>query len=118
MDIYFDNVGGEISDAVLANINKYARLPVCGAISLYNETKAPLGPRLQPILLTKSATMRGFIVSDFADKFAATVKHLTIWLNEGNLAYSETILEGFGAIPAAFIDLFEGKNEGKMIVKV
>ncbi len=118
VDIYFDNVGGVISDAVLANINKYARLPVCGAISLYNENKLPIGPRLQPLLLTKSATMRGFIVSDFADKFAIAVKQLTIWLNEGNITYTETIIEGFDSIPAAFIDLFDGKNEGKMIVKV
>ncbi len=118
VDIYFDNVGGEISDAVLANINKHARLPVCGAISLYNETKNSLGPRLQPIILTKSATMRGFIVSDFFEKFPAATKQLTIWLKENNITFSETIVEGFDNIPQAFIDLFEGKNEGKMIVKI
>lgn len=118
VDIYFDNVGGEISDAVLANINKYARLPVCGAISLYNETTMPDGPRLQPIILTKSATMQGFIVSDFAAKFPDAIKQLSIWLKEGKLAYSETIVNGFENIPQAFLDLFEGKNEGKMIVKI
>jgi hypothetical protein len=118
VDIYFDNVGGEISDAVLANINKYARLPVCGAISLYNETKAPVGPRLQPIILTKSATMRGFIVSDFSEKFPEAIQVLAHWLKGGKLTYTETIVEGFDRIPQAFIDLFEGKNEGKMIVKV
>jgi hypothetical protein len=118
VDIYFDNVGGEISDAVLANINKYARLPVCGAISLYNNTKPAIGPRLQPILLTKSATMRGFIVSDFSEKFPAAIKQLSKWLKEGHITYIETIVEGFDNIPQAFIDLFEGKNEGKMIVKV
>jgi hypothetical protein len=118
VDIYFDNVGGEISDAVLANINKYARLPVCGAISLYNETTMPVGPRLQPILLTKSATMRGFIVGDFSEKFPLAIKQLATWLKQGKLTYSETVIYGFRNILQAFIDLFEGKNEGKMIVKV
>jgi NADPH-dependent curcumin reductase CurA len=76
VDIYFDNVGGEISDSVLANINKYARLPVCSAISLYNKTEVQFGPRLQPIILAKSATMRGFIIADFAEKFQAANKQL------------------------------------------
>ncbi len=118
VDIYFDNVGGEISDAVLANINKHARLPVCGAISLYNETTMPVGPRLQPLILTKSATMRGFIVSDFYEKFPLAIKQLATWLKQGKLTYSETIIYGFHNIPQAFIDLFDGKNKGKMIVKV
>jgi NADPH-dependent curcumin reductase CurA len=118
VDIYFDNVGGAISDAVLANINKFARLPVCGAISLYNDTTAALGPRLQPIILTKSATMRGFIVGDFAAQFPEAREQLAHWLRDKKLKYSETIVEGFDAIPQAFIDLFEGRNEGKMIVKV
>ena len=118
VDIYFDNVGGEISDAVLANINKHARLPVCGAISLYNNTTVAVGPRLQPIILTKSATMTGFIVGDFSAKFPAAMKQLTTWLKEGKLTYAETIVDGFDNIPQAFIDLFSGKNEGKMIVKV
>jgi NADPH-dependent curcumin reductase CurA len=87
-------VGGEISDAVLSNINKYARLPVCGAISQYNDTKIPSGPRLQPILLTKSATMRGFIVRDFSAKFPAANKQLAAWLKEGKLTYAETIVTG------------------------
>ena len=118
VDIYFDNVGGEISDDVLANINKHARLPVCGAISLYNNTTAAVGPRLQPILLTKSATMRGFIVGDFSAKFPAAMKQLAMWFKEGQLTYSETVVEGFSNIPQAFIDLFEGKNNGKMVVKI
>ncbi|HPN67928.1 MAG TPA: NADP-dependent oxidoreductase [Saprospiraceae bacterium] len=118
VDIYFDNVGGEISDAVLANINTYARLPVCGAISLYNVTEIQMGPRLQPILLTKSATMRGFIISDFAEKFPEAIKQLTAWLKDDKIAFSETIVKGFDNIPQAFIDLFDGKNKGKMIVEI
>jgi NADPH:quinone reductase len=118
VDVYFDNVGGEISDAVLANINKYARLPVCGTISHYNDTKVPEGPRIQPILLTKSATMKGFIVGDYSAKFPAAINQLAIWLKEGKLTYAETIVYGFDNIPQAFLDLFEGKNKGKMIVKI
>ncbi|WP_316779151.1 NADP-dependent oxidoreductase [Pedobacter antarcticus] len=118
VDIYFDNVGGEISDAVLASINKFGRVPVCGAISLYNNTEVSVGPRVQPILVKNSALMQGFIVSNFADKFPEAIKPLTAWLKEGKLNYTETIVEGFDQIPQAFIDLFEGKNEGKMIVKV
>jgi NADPH-dependent curcumin reductase CurA len=118
VDIYFDNVGGEISDAVLANINKYARLPVCGAISLYNETEVQLGPRSQPLILTKSATMRGFIIGDLSDKFPAATKQLTAWLKDEKITSTETIVEGFDNIPQAFLDLFEGKNKGKMIVKI
>lgn len=118
VDIYFDNVGGEISDAVLANINKHARIIVCGAISLYNETKAPVGPRIQPIILTKSASMTGFIVSDFSEKFPTAANMLATWLKDGKLKYAETIVEGFENIPQAFLDLFEGKNNGKMIVRI
>jgi len=116
VDIYFDNVGGEISDVVLANINKHARLPVCGQISLYNSTEVSLGPRLQTILLTKSATMKGYIISDFSDKFSAATAQLTSWLSDNKISFAETIVEGFENTPQAFIDLFEGKNKGKMIV--
>jgi len=118
VDVYFDNVGGDISDAVLANINTHARIVLCGAIALYNETKVPIGPRLQPLLITKSALMQGFIINDFADKFPEAIEQLTDWVNEGKLVSTETIIEGFDAIPQAFLDLFEGKNEGKMIVKI
>lgn len=118
VDIYFDNVGGEISDAVLMNINKFARIPVCGAISLYNDTEVPIGPRIQPILVKNSVLMQGFIVSNYADKFPEALKQLSVWLQEGKLNYTETIINGFDQIPQAFMDLFEGKNNGKMIVKI
>ena len=118
VDIYFDNVGGDISDAVLANINKHSRIIVCGAISLYNETKQPIGPRIQSSLLVNSASMRGFIVSDFAEEFPEGVTQLSNWLKDGKLINSETIIEGFQNIPTAFLNLFEGENDGKMIVKV
>lgn len=118
IDIYFDNVGGDISDAVLSSINKYARIVICGGISLSNETKSPVGPRIQPILLSKSGTMRGFLVSDYSEKFPAAIHQLSAWLKDGVLSNSETIVNGFENIPHAFLDLFEGKNEGKMIVKI
>jgi NADPH-dependent curcumin reductase CurA len=118
VDIYFDNVGGEISDAVLANINKFGRVPLCGSISNYNDTEVAQGPRVQGILVKNSILMQGFIVSNYSSKFKEGTEQLTKWLQEGKLDYSETIVEGFDQIPQAFIDLFEGKNSGKMIVKI
>ena len=118
VDIYFDNVGGKISDAVLKNINKHARIPICGAISLYNETEEESGPYVQPLLVKKSALMQGFLVSDYSEKFPEAKKQLFNWLKDGKLIYHETIINGFDQIPHAFIELFEGLNEGKMIVKV
>ncbi len=118
VDIYYDNVGGPISDAVHRNINQFGRIIVCGAISMYNATEIPTGPRVEGFLIKKSALMQGFIVSDFADKFAEGAKQLGQWLKEGKLTYEETVVEGFDAIPEAFIGLFTGKNKGKMIVKV
>lgn len=118
VDIYFDNVGGKISDAVLNHINKHARIPVCGAISMYNDTSQLMGPYVQPVLVSKSARMQGFIVNDFTDKFPEAKKQLFKWLMDGKLIYHETIIQGFEQIPHAFLGLFEGNNEGKMIVKV
>ncbi|MFD2146162.1 NADP-dependent oxidoreductase [Mucilaginibacter antarcticus] len=118
VDIYFDNVGGKISDDVLNNINKHARIPLCGAISLYNDADPVLGPYIQPVLVKKSALIQGFIVGDFADQFAEATKQLTSWLMDGKLTYHETIYEGFDRIPQAFLGLFDGSNEGKMIVKI
>ena len=118
VDIYFDNVGGSISDAVHRNINQFARVIICGAISLYNATELPMGPRVEGLLIKKSALMQGFIVSDFSDKFAEGAQQLGQWLREGKLTYEETVVEGFDSIPEAFIGLFTGKNTGKMIVKV
>lgn len=118
VDIYFDNVGGQISDAVLANLNKFARVPVCGAIADYNETAIPMGPRIQTTLIKNSVLMQGFTVGNYASKFPEATTQLASWLNEGKLTYSETVVNGFDQIPQAFIDLFDGKNEGKMIVKL
>lgn len=118
VDVYFDNVGGEVSDAVLNLINHGARIPLCGQISLYNLTKADLGPRMQSQLLINSALMKGFIVSDYANRFAEGIKDLSAWVKEGKLKYQETVEEGFSKIPEAFLGLFKGNNIGKYLVKV
>ena len=118
VDVYFDNVGGEISDAVLRLINHGARISVCGQISMYNLEKPDEGPRPQPILLTNSAKMQGFIVSDFSADFAQGREQLTQWFSAGKLKYAENIIEGFENTPDAFLGLFEGDNTGKQLVKV
>ncbi|HKR61235.1 MAG TPA: NADP-dependent oxidoreductase [Pyrinomonadaceae bacterium] len=118
VDIYFDNVGGEISDAVLLLINKGARISICGQISMYNLERMDVGLRPQPLLLVKSAIMKGFIVLDYAPRFAEGVKQLAKWLAEGKLKYAENIIEGFENTPRAFLGLFSGENLGKQLVKV
>jgi len=118
VDVYFDNVGGEITDGVLANINQLARIIICGSISVYNETSLPMGPRVETTLIKNSALMQGFIVSNYAAKFPEAINQLSNWLQAGKLTYSETIIDGFDQIPQAFIGLFEGQNNGKMIVKI
>lgn len=118
VDIYYDNVGGPISDAVLFNINKFARLVICGAISVYNNTEIPKSVSVQPFLIKNSALMQGFIVSNYADRFPEALQQLSSWLTQGKLTHTETIVDGFDNIPNAFIELFEGKNKGKMIVKI
>jgi NADPH-dependent curcumin reductase CurA len=118
VDIYYDNVGGEISDAVISNINFHARIVLCGQIALYNSTEIPMGPRLQPMLLTRSVLMQGFIVSNYQSHFSEGSKQLAAWIKEGKLKYKETIVKGFDKLPAALLGLFEGDNIGKMIVEV
>jgi len=118
VNIYYDNVGGEISDAVLANIARDARVVVCGAISLYNDEKTPTGPRVTPILIKNSVLMQGFTIGNYQDRFGKGMLQLAKWLKEDKITHKETIIKGFDKIPQAFIDLFDGKNTGKMIVEV
>jgi NADPH-dependent curcumin reductase CurA len=117
VDVYFDNVGGSISDAVIQNLNFHARIALCGQISLYNSTEIPMGPRIQPMLLTRSVIMQGFIINNFQKDFPEGIAHLSKWVNEGKLKFKETIIEGFDQLPAALLGLFKGENKGKMIVK-
>lgn len=118
IDVYYDNVGGEILDAVMQNINDFARIINCGAISLYNKEEMPTGPRLEGILIKKSALMQGFLIRNHVKDFGPAINQLGTWLKEGKLKYDETIIKGFENTPQAFLDLFDGKNTGKMIVEV
>lgn len=119
VDVYFDNVGGEISDAALTLLNLRARVAICGQIASINRERPELGPRSGPLyLLINRARMEGFLVMDYAARYAAALKELSAWVNDGRLQHNETIVEGIENAPAAFIGLFRGANVGKMIVKV
>jgi NADPH-dependent curcumin reductase CurA len=117
VDIYYDNVGGAISDAVISNINFNARIVLCGQIALYNNTEIPMGPRIQPMLLTRSVLMQGFIIGNYQSQFSEGSRHLAMWVQQGKIKYTETIVKGFDKLPAALLGLFEGDNIGKMIVE-
>lgn len=118
VDVYFDNVGGEIADAVFANINKNARIILCGQISVINRNEMPAGPRWQPLLVKKSALMQGFIVTNYSHRFGEGVQQLAQWLGEGKLVSGETVVKGFEKLPETFISLFKGENTGKLLVDV
>lgn len=118
VDVFFDNVGGELFDAVLANMNKKGRIVLCGQIAQYNSSKPAQGPRPQQMLIKKSIRMEGFVVFDFKDEFDEAKKQLAEWYNSGKLKYKENIVTGFDNLPAAFIGLFTGDNIGKQMVKV
>lgn len=118
VDVYFDNVGGKISDSVLSLLNNFARVPLCGTISSYNAENEAFGPSIQPKLLKTRSLMKGFLITDYEERFGEGLQYLTEWLIEGKLKYEETIAEGFENAPKAFLDLFTGKNVGKQLVKV
>jgi len=117
VDVYFDNVGGAVFAAVLRIINRGARIPLCGMISEYNATEHPAGPNLRPLLVNR-ATIKGFIVSDHYDRFGAFLGEVTPLVRDGRLKFREDIVDGLDAAPAALIGLFEGRNFGKMLVRV
>ncbi|MBV9210861.1 MAG: NADP-dependent oxidoreductase, partial [Acidobacteria bacterium] len=103
VDVYFDNVGGEISDAVMMRLKHGARIIICGQISMYNLEKLDVGPRIQPVLLVTSSLMKGFIVTDYASRFAEGVTELSKLLAQGKLKYAEHVVEGFEQTPQAFL---------------
>ncbi|NGP45879.1 NADP-dependent oxidoreductase [Bacillaceae bacterium SIJ1] len=117
VDVYFDNVGGPVSDAVLQLLNDGARIPLCGQISLYNLQELDHGPRIQPLLLTRRAMMKGFIVSDYAHLFDEGSAYIAKQLANGSLTYREHIVDGFDQTIDAFLGLFTGKNTGKLLVR-
>ena len=118
VDAYFDNVGGEITDAVVQNLGFNSRIALCGQISQYNSTKIYLGPTLLPMFLTRSVLLKGFIVSNYSDRFGEGLSQLIQWVTEGKIKSAQTIIEGFDKLPEAFLGLFSGANKGKMLVKI
>ncbi|GAB4073798.1 NADP-dependent oxidoreductase [Barrientosiimonas marina] len=120
IDVYYENVGGEIGDAILPLLNTFARVPVCGAISSYNlkDGEQDIGLRVQPFLVKSRVKMQGLLVGDFSDHFDEAYAFLAKAVANGDLTYEETIQEGFHSIPDAFLGLFSGENIGKQLVKV
>lgn len=119
VDVYYDNVGGEILDAALQNMNRNGRIVNCGAIASYNKNEIPQGPRMEHLLIKNSLKMQGFTINnDYSDRLPEGIKQLSQWLQEDKITYEETVVKGFENIPQAFIDLFSGKNKGKMVVQV
>lgn len=118
IDVYFDNVGGDILEACLFNMNNHGRISCCGAVSQY-DAPAAHGPRGVPgLIVTKRLTMRGFVVMDFADQNAKALADLAGWVASGQLKVREDIVDGFENLPAALIGLLAGDNVGKRMVKV
>ncbi|MBA6293925.1 NADP-dependent oxidoreductase [Colwellia sp. MB3u-70] len=123
IDVYYENVGGKVFDAVLPLLNVGARVPVCGLVSQYNATSLPDGPdRLSMLvgtMLVKRIKMQGFIIfDDYADRYDEFAVDMTTWLKEGKVKYKEQVIEGLDNTPEAFMGLLEGKNFGKLVVKV
>ncbi len=118
IDVYFDNVGGDLSDAVFYMLDNHARIVLCGQIALYNLNRLSMGPRMYPQFLIRRVKMQGFIVYDYAAHFAEARSQLRQWVLEKKIKYDENILEGFEKLPEAFLGLFKGENIGKQLVKI
>jgi NADPH-dependent curcumin reductase CurA len=122
IDVYFENVGGKVFDAVLPLLNTFARVPVCGRIANYNLSAPPEGPDGTPALmgqvLVKRITLRGFIIFDHADRAPAFRREVSGWIRSGAVKYREDIVDGLDSAVSAFLGLLEGKNFGKLLVRV
>jgi hypothetical protein len=118
VDVYFDNVGGDILDAVLGRINMKARIVICGAISQYNATEAVKGPANYLALLVNRARMEGMLVTDYAARYPEGVATLARWMQEGSFKSREHIVDGFDTFPSTLLMLFKGENLGKLVLKV
>jgi NADPH-dependent curcumin reductase CurA len=122
IDVYFENVGGAVFDAVLPLLNNFARIPVCGLVSGYNATELPPGPDRVPVLmraiLSKRLHLQGFIVWDFAAQEPAFLQEVGGWLRDGLVVHREDIVDGLEHAPEAFAGLLQGRNFGKLIVRI
>lgn len=117
IDGYFDNVGGETTDAVLDNLATGARIAICGQIANYNDVEQAMGPRNLRSLLVAQAKVQGFLVFQFAQKHPAALERLSTWVSKGSLKYKEDIVDGIEDMPKAFIGMMHGANFGKLLVK-
>ncbi|OCR21790.1 NADP-dependent oxidoreductase [Pseudomonas syringae] len=118
VNVYFDNVGGDILDVVLSRLAPKARVVICGAISQYNNTSPVKGPSNYLSLLVNRARMEGFVVMDYADRFAAAGQEMAGWMAAGKLKSREDIVEGLETFPETLLKLFKGENFGKLVLKV
>jgi hypothetical protein len=118
IDVYFDNVGGDILDAALARLAMHARVIICGAISQYNNTTPVKGPSNYLSLLVNRARMQGIVVFDYRDRYGVAVRDMARWMQEGKLISREDIVEGFDTFPETLLKLFRGENFGKLVLKV
>jgi len=118
IDIYFDNVGGDILDAVLSMLARRARVIICGAISQYNSMESMQGPRNYMSLLVNHALMEGFVVFDYAARYPEGMQALAGWTIAGKLKAREDIVEGLETFPETLQKLFRGENFGKLVIKV
>lgn len=118
VDVYFDNVGGDILDAALARLNRHARVVICGAISQYNNTAPVKGPANYLNLLVQHARMEGFVVFDYAKQYGEGVQQLAAWYSQGDLKFKEHVDTGIENFPTTFLKLFSGENFGKLVLKV
>jgi NADPH-dependent curcumin reductase CurA len=118
VDVYFDNVGGDILDAVLTQLARGARIVICGAISQYNNTTPIKGPSNYLSLLVNRASMKGMVVFDNADRYGEAAREMAGWMAAGKLKSREDIVEGFETFPETLLKLFKGENTGKLVLKV
>jgi NADPH-dependent curcumin reductase CurA len=118
VDVYFDNVGGEILDTVLTRINRGARIVICGAISQYNNTTPVKGPSNYMMLLVARARMQGMVVFDYAERYGEAVEQIAQWMKEGKFISREDVVPGIENFPATMNKLFSGENFGKLVLKV
>jgi NADPH-dependent curcumin reductase CurA len=117
VDVYFDNVGGEILDATLACLNKHARVSVCGWISTYNLEEIPALKNIWQ-LVAQSVTLQGFVVLDYLDRFEEAITQLAAWVMEGKIQFREDFVDGLDDVLPAFLRLFDGSNTGKLVVRL
>lgn len=118
IDCYFDNVGGDMSDAAMLNLSPMSRISLCGGISMYNAVETEIGPRLNMLLIGNMTKMQGFIVTQYASRFPEGIAQIAQWMKQGKIKYRETVTEGIENAPQAFMGMLKGDNIGKQLVKV